>query len=194
MFGPAKRYDPPGKRDACRAYRSSAVQRARTQASQVRTFPFAPTATFLPDAPPSGSPCAEYPLRQNNTGEAGGEQHKRPEQTRRARRGPAHTQNLPPQIGSPRSQRRSVYKGAINPRFPSTSRNLSRTLGRQVSPRVCWQCRTSGQRGLIPPSISSTRTRTRLRNNIPPAASLRNTGLRGRRDVDYRGAARGPQW
>lgn len=68
--------------------------------------------------------------------------------TQHARRHPARIQHLPPQIGSPRSQRRSVYRGAIIPPFPSTSSGLSHTPGRQVLPRARWECRTSGQRRL----------------------------------------------
>lgn len=49
-------------RDARRLCHLSAVWRVRTQASQIRMCPSVPTATFLPDAPRSGSACAACPL------------------------------------------------------------------------------------------------------------------------------------
>lgn len=187
VFGPAKRYHPPGKRDACRVCRSFAVRCAGTQASQVRTFPFAPTAVFSLNAPRLDSACAAcLPRRKCHVG-----RWRRAAQPARTT-SPCSSPPCTPTVSrfpnwTSRSQYRSVYKGAINPRFPSTSSDLSRTLGRQVSPCVRWQCRTSGQRGLIPPSISPSRICTRLRDNSSLALFLRNTGLRGRGDVDYRG-------
>lgn len=66
----------------------------------------------------------------------------------------------------------------------SPSSGLSRrTLRRQVSPRIHWEFRTSGQRG---PSLSPSTTRIRLRNKTLLAVFLCNTGLRNRGDIDYR--------
>lgn len=142
MFGPARRYDPPEKRDACRACRSSPIRRARTQA-WVRTFPFAPTATFSPDAPRSGSLCAEYPLGQKrHKGRLRGGAQTARTNSPCSPRSCMHTESPSPNWAFC-SRHRSLYIGAINSRLPSTSSSPSRTLGRQVSPYICWGCRTS---------------------------------------------------
>lgn len=72
--------------------------------------------------------------------------------------------------------------------FPSPSSDLSHMYSRKTGlARIRWECRTSGQRKHIPPSLSPSKIRKLLRNKISLALALCNAGLRGRGDIHYMG-------